>query len=86
MADGTYEIPVPLVTKAIYSILAAILALGLYMVVWAINDAEFKGEMRALLVEVRQMRLDVDRHSEKPCHDVACERLRTLDRNSEVGH
>jgi len=73
-----YKVSAPLVHWAITSIIGAIVILGGYMVVWAINDAEFKGEMRALLVTVTLIKRDVEEHDNKPCHDVACEKFKQL--------
>lgn len=81
MADN-YEISAQLVHKLIGAIIAAILAIGGYMALWAISDASWKARMDERWAIVREaisnFDSELDEHKGKPCHDVACERLRNL--------
>ena len=75
--DG-YLIPAPLVNKAILSIIGGIVLIAGYMVVWAINDAAFKATVLGAIERIPVIERNLDRHEDKPCHDVACERFREL--------
>ncbi len=76
-----YTIQSTLVNRLIGTIIASILAIGGYMIVWALNDAQFKAEVRSSLIEIRRNADNFEKHMERPCHDVACERLRQIERH-----
>ena len=78
---NTYQIDSGLVHKLIWTIIAAILSIGGYMVVWAINDSRFKQEVRTTLVHINRHIEQFERHMAEPCHDVACERFRIIEQH-----
>ena len=52
--DGRgYFVPASLMNKLIASIFGAIIAVGAYMIIWAVNDAAWKGiqEQRLIAIE-----------------------------------
>jgi Tfp pilus assembly protein PilO len=59
-AGGNYQVPVPLVHKTIVAVVAAVLAVGGYMIVWAINDADKSARLEARIetisIDVRDVK------------------------------
>ena len=85
----SYTIDSSLVNKLIAAIIAAILAIGGYMALWAINDSAWKARMDerwgSVLSVMTQYESSIDKleddyqdHVKMPCHDVACVRLQEL--------
>ena len=81
----TYQIESGLVHKLLISIITAIIMIGGYMIAWAYVDARWKGELDVKMEQIQRYVIKLDEHIEKPCHDVACERLRNLNKDSR-GH
>jgi len=74
----SYQISSSLVHKLIAAIISAIVLIGSYMIVWAINDANWKGRLEERWIDIERMVKDFREHEKKPCHDVACEKLKGL--------
>jgi hypothetical protein len=83
---GTYQIDSSLVHKILLSIIASIVAVGGYMIVWAYLDARWKGELDVKMEQIQRYVTKLDDHIAKPCHDVACERIQGLQKHRDIGH
>ena len=83
MAANEYSVEKGLVHKLIMSIISAILLIGGYMIVWAYLDARWKGQLDIKMEQIQAYMMKLDDHVVKPCHDIACERLRNIDRGRE---
>ena len=83
---GTYQIDSGLVHKILLSIMASIICVGGYMIVWAYLDARWKGELDVKMEQIQRYMIKLDDHIAKPCHDVACERIKGLQKHSEGRH
>jgi hypothetical protein len=59
--NGMYQIPAALVTRLIVTIITSISFVGGYMVLWALNDAQWKGTWQKQ-IEVNSHRLDALEH------------------------
>ena len=89
MNSSNYVVPTTLVHWAITSIIGGILAIGAYMVVWAINDAAWKSALEGKLVaielrisEVKQVIGVVPTNTEK-IHTLE-DRVRTIEEQHRV--
>jgi hypothetical protein len=51
------------------------------MIVWAYLDARWKGQLDIKMEQIQAYMLKLDSHVVKPCHDIACERLKRLNEN-----
>ena len=82
----TYQIESSLVHKLLISIITAIVMIGGYMIAWAYVDAHWKGELDIKMEQIQRYMIKLDDHIAKPCHDIACERIKGLQKHKEGGH
>ena len=76
--NDSYQISSSLVNRLIAAIIIAIISIGGYMIVWAINDAQWKGRLEERWMTMEKFVKDFREHEKKPCHDVACEKLKSI--------
>ena len=76
------EVDKKLVHRVLWSIVISIVSIGGYMIAWAVN---FSGWQSKITEQVSYIVISVDKfnnHLQAPCHGVACEKLRTLERET----
>ena len=77
--DRNYVISAPLVHKLIMSIIGGIVAIGAYMVIWALNDTEWKATITTRLEALREDVAEIKAETGEGQLNVARERLDTLE-------
>ena len=73
----TYEIPVGLLNDLIMAIIGAILAIGAYMIIWAIADAKHKTAVIGRLKHLEEL---IDIHDTyRAAHDIYTHKVDVLE-------